>query len=45
MAEVVNTYQETREDGVFTIEELDNGIKIESLIQPSEAYLQKLAIT
>ncbi|MBC2721846.1 hypothetical protein [Desulfosporosinus sp.] len=36
-------YRINTEDGLVEVEELDNGIKMETLIEPSEAYLQRLA--
>ena len=43
MSEVVKVYQETTSDGVFEIEEFDNGVKGVALIEPSAEYLQRIA--
>ena len=43
MPEIINVYQITTNDGLVEVEELDNGIKVETLIEPSAEYLQKLA--
>ena len=43
MLEIISTYQITTDDGLVEIKEQANGIKIETLIEPSVEYLQKLA--
>ena len=43
MPKTIDIYQITTVDGVFEIKELDNGVKIESLTEPSEEYLQRRA--
>lgn len=37
--EVVNIYQITTDDGILEVKELANGMKIESLVEPSVEYL------
>jgi len=43
LLEIISTYQITTDDGLVEIKEQANGIKIETLIEPSVEYLQKLA--
>ena len=43
MARVINTYQKSTVDGVVEVDELDNGMTVECLTEPNEAYLQKRA--
>lgn len=44
MPEIVGTYQITTSDGLLEVEEWDNGIKTETLIEPSEQYILKLQV-
>jgi len=39
----LSKYLVTTDDGVAEVEEFENGIRVECLIEPSEAYLQMLA--
>ncbi|SDG47381.1 hypothetical protein [Desulfosporosinus hippei] len=39
MSEVINIYQEVTEDGLAEVKELENGMKIISLINPTNEYM------
>ena len=44
MPTVINSFQRVTEDGIVEIEEFSNGMIVESLTDPSVAYLEKEAI-
>ena len=43
MAKIIKNYKEKDDNGEHTVKEYSNGIKVRSLVKPSEKYKQKIA--
>ena len=43
MSDVKNVYQKTTEDGLVEVRELENGMSVEILLEPTETYLERMA--